>query len=68
MQFTHVVELGTVFEHEQDISHKLLRGKIVCVAVSAEPVPDDRQIHGLLDDLIIMTGLYIDKDKKNEQI
>lgn len=64
MQFTHVVELGTVFEHEQDISHKLLRGKIVRVAVSAEPVPDNRQIHGFLDDLVIMTGLCIDKDKK----
>lgn len=57
MQFTHVVKLGTVFEHEQDVSHKLLRGTIVCVAVSAKPVPNDRQIHGLLDDLIIMTGL-----------
>lgn len=57
MRFTHVVELGTVFEHQQDVGHKLFRGMIVYVAAVVEPVPNDRQVHGLLDDLIIMTCL-----------
>lgn len=57
MRCTHVVELGTIFEHQQDISHKLFGGIIVDVAATVEPVPNDRQVHGLLDDLIIMTSL-----------
>lgn len=57
MDIPYIIEGGTVPEHQKGVVHKVLGGEIVqCVAVVQLP-PDHRQIHGSLDDLVVVMCL-----------
>lgn len=58
MFYTHVIELGTVAEHEEDIGNELLWRVIMLTVPLVELGSDHRQVHGPLDDLVVMTSLH----------
>lgn len=55
---TYIIELCTVPEHQIDVIHKLFRWFIMPAVPLAEFGSDHRQVHGSLDDLIVMSSLH----------
>ena len=53
----YIVELGAVPEHEGDIGYKLLWGVVVTGVALAQLGSDHRQVHGPLDDLVVVPSL-----------
>ena len=53
----YIVELDAVPEHEGDIDYKLLRGVVVTTVALAQLGSDHRQVHGPLNDLVVVPSL-----------
>lgn len=55
---THIIEGRAVLEHEQDVVDELLGGEVVQRVALVQFPADHRQVHGLLDDLVVVSGLW----------
>jgi hypothetical protein len=54
---TYIIELSTVPEHEAYIWHHFLWSSVMSWVLLLQFPPDDWQVHGPLDNLVIMPGL-----------
>lgn len=56
-RLTHIVEGCTVTEHQQHIVHKLLSCEVMESVAPVQLPADQRQVNGLLDDLVVVPSL-----------